>query len=126
LVESLIGCGRWLALVDVVSLEWLRLRLGEVWTSRNCDSSFTLGLVQLVLEVILHTFELVGIDGLVDPWLESEVFLDDLLRILLCIKSCLLHAAWHLGASIAFFCLLLDLLLTLQLLLLQVFLVEWE
>ena len=117
---------RWLTLIDVGSLEWLRLWLGEVRTLRHSDGGFTLRLVQFVLEVVLHALELVRILRLVDHGFEGEFLWDCFLWFVRLAKGGLFHAAGHACFRITFFSCLLNSLLTFQFLLLQVFLIEWE
>ena len=117
---------RWFALVELLSFQELRLCFGKVWALWHGDSRFTLSFVQFVLEVVLHASELGSGFGLVDHGCERELVFYGFLWFVLCSECSLFHTAWHLSASIAFFSFFLDSLLTLQFLLLQVFLVEGE
>ena len=55
-----------LTLVDIVSIHWLGRVLSREWTLWHGDSHFTLGLVQSLLELLLHLLELSRCLGLIN------------------------------------------------------------
>ena len=91
------------AFVDIGALQGLRLRIIEAKWLCNGHPLLTLGLVQLLLELVLEALELGTGLRLIDQRFECEFLLMLAnFRILLLVLHGLLHAPWHLCQRIAF------------------------
>lgn len=71
-------------------------------------SLLTLGLGELLLEPVLHLFEVGSGLRLINGWLERELFVLNLLRVSLCVLQGLLHATGHSSSRVALFCCSMD------------------